>query len=105
LADYPEFAATESYKSYDVTLKIEKPDGTLIYEGTAQKVSSGKTKYLPLADFEKEKPADKQDTPPENNITEKDNENKSSFSPIFLVPIGAALIIVVFCALFLRRRK
>lgn len=54
LADYSEFSAIESKKSYDVSLKIEKADGTLVYEGTAAKVSSGKTDYLPVANFEKE---------------------------------------------------
>ncbi len=105
LADYPEFDTIESNKSYDVSLKIEKPDGTLLYEGTAEKVSSGKTKYLPVADFEKEKPADDQDTTPENSITGEDNKNESSFSPLFLLPVAAAVIIVIVCILLLHRRK
>ncbi|MBE6870766.1 MAG: hypothetical protein E7491_02330 [Ruminococcaceae bacterium] len=54
LADYPDFDTIKSYKSYDVSLKIENSDGTLLYEDTAENVSSGKTEYLPVMNFEKE---------------------------------------------------
>jgi hypothetical protein len=128
LADYPALGTIESKKSYDVSLKIEKSDGTLLYEGTAAKVSSGKTDYLPVADFAKEEPAPTptptpdptpSDLPsesapqspsestsvstPESGDDQKDDDG--SFSPVFLIPCGVAVVIAIGGALFVVLKK
>jgi hypothetical protein len=128
LADYPALGTIESKKSYDVSLKIEKSDGTLLYEGTAAKVSSGKTDYLPVADFAKEEPAPtptptpdpSTPTPdssaslpapsestsvstPESGDDQKDDDG--SFSPVFLIPCGVAVVIAIGGALFVVLKK
>lgn len=129
LADYPIFDTLESKKSYNVSLKIEKADGTVLYEGTAEGVSSGKTDYIPVADFANEEPTPTPtpeptptttpdsststptpvdtipSTSPETTTSGEDTENNDGFSPIFLIPIAAAIIIAVVSIILVRKRK
>lgn len=128
LADYPEFGEIASRKNYTVSLKVEKADGTLLYEGSADKITSDKTSYIPLAGFAKEEPTPTptpDPTPselpsesapqsplestsvstPESGDDQKDNDG--GFSPLFLIPIGVAVVIAIGVALFavLKKKK
>ncbi|MBQ7847991.1 MAG: hypothetical protein IJ344_06850, partial [Clostridia bacterium] len=128
LADYAEFEGISSGKSYEVGLKIEKADGTLLFEGSTT-VSSGKTGYIgtagltyveptpepsPSPSKEESIPTVSEETPassepdtsaPVSKGEENGQNDENTFSPLFLIPIGAAVVIAIGGAVFAVMKK